>query len=96
MTQYQVDSDAVATATGAVRGSIGRLTAECSGMYNQLTALQSSWTGGASAAFQTVVTDWKTTQQRVEEALTTINNALNIAGQQYADTEAANARMFGR
>jgi WXG100 family type VII secretion target len=96
MTQYQVDSDAVTTATGAVHSSIGRIQAEVSGMLGQLTALQGSWTGAASTAFQSVVTDWKSTQQRVEEALTAINSALNVAAQQYSDIETANARMFAR
>jgi early secretory antigenic target protein ESAT-6 len=36
------------------------------------------------------------TQQRVEENLAAINQALTLAAQQYADTEVANARMFGR
>jgi hypothetical protein len=42
------------------------------------------------------VNDWKATQQRVEESLAGINHALSQAGQQYADIEAANARLFQR
>ena len=96
MTRYQVDSEAVLGATGAVRTSIGRIQAEVSSLHGQLTNLQGSWTGQAAAAFQSVVTDWKVTQQRVEEGLAAISNALGQAGQQYADIEASNARLFSR
>ena len=66
------------------------------GLHGQLTNLQSSWTGQAASAFTGVVTEWKTTQQRVEENLAAINQALTHAGQQYAEIEAANARLFSR
>ena len=96
MTRFQVDSEAVLAATGAARSSMGRIQAEVQGLHSQLINLQGSWTGSAATAFQTVVTDWKATQQRVEESLNSINVALGQAGQQYADIEAANARLFMR
>lgn len=96
MTRYQVDSEAVLSATGAVRNSISRIQSEVAGLHGQLTNLQSSWTGQASMAFNGVVSDWKVTQQRVEENLAAINQALSQAGQQYADIEAANTRLFAR
>ena len=96
MTRYQVDSEAVISATGAVRSSITRIQSEVAGLHGQLTNLQSSWTGQAASAFTGVVTEWKTTQHRVEENLAAINQALTHAGQQYAEIEAANARLFSR
>lgn len=96
MTRYTVDSEAVITATGAARSSIGRIQAEVNGLHGQLTNLQSSWTGPAATAFQGVVSEWKATQQRVEEALGAISQALTAAGQQYAEIEASNARLFAR
>ena len=96
MTRYQVDSEAVIAATSAVRSTIGRLQAEVASLNGQLTSLQGSWSGQAATAFQSVVTDWRGTQQRVEESLGSINTALAQAGQQYAEIEAANARLFAR
>ena len=96
MTRYQVDSEAVISATGAVRSSISRIQSEVAGLHGQLTNLQSSWTGQAASAFTGVVSEWKVTQQRVEENLAAINQALTQAGQQYAEIEAANARLFTR
>ena len=96
MTRYQVDSEAVLSATGAVRTTIGRIQSEVTSLDGQLANLQGSWTGQASSAFVAVVTDWKTTQHRVEETLAAINAALTQAGQQYADIEQANARLFAR
>jgi 6 kDa early secretory antigenic target len=94
MTRYQVDSEAVISATSAVRGSISRIQAEVDALYGQLVNLQSSWSGQAATAFQAVVTDWKGTQARVEQSLGSITTGLAHAGQQYADAEAANARLF--
>ncbi len=96
MTRYQVDSEAVLSATGTVRASIGRIQAEVGGLHAQLTNLQGSWSGQAATAFQSVISEWRATQQRVEESLEGINQALTQAGQQYADIEQANARLFGR
>jgi len=96
MTQFQVDSEAVFSATGAVRGSIARIQAEAEALHSQLTALQGSWTGQAATAFQSVILDWKGTQLRVDESLAGISTALGQAGQQYAEIEASNARLFGR
>jgi WXG100 family type VII secretion target len=94
MTRYQVDSEAVLGATGSVHASMERLSSESSALLGQLVKLQSSWTGSASAAFQSVVSEWRATQQRVEENLGSIGHALAIAGQQYAEAELANARLF--
>jgi len=96
MTRYQVDSEAVLAATGAVRSSISRIQSEVGALHGQLTQLQSSWTGEAANAFSGVVAEWRATQQRVEENLATINQTLTHAAQQYAEIEAANARLFVR
>jgi early secretory antigenic target protein ESAT-6 len=94
MTRYQVDSEAVAAATGNVRAAVGRIQAEVSGLHGQLVNLQSSWTGPAASAFQGVVGEWRATQQRVEENLAAINASLARAGQLYSDAEEQNARLF--
>ena len=96
MTRYQVDSDEVLGTSSAVRASIGRIQAEVGALHGQLVNLQSSWTGPAATAFQTVAASWHGTEQRVAEDLGAINQALAQAGQQYAEAEATNARMFAR
>ena len=94
MAVFSVDSDAVFSASAAVRGTIDRLQGETHAMLAQLTQLQSSWTGSASAAFAGVVEQWRATQRQVEESLTSINAALAAAGRQYADTELATTSLF--
>lgn len=96
MTRYQVDSDAVLGAEAVVRATAARIQGEVAGMLAQLVNLQSSWSGQASMAFQGVVSDWRTTQQHVEQSLTGITQALGRAGQQYADAEQANTSLFRR
>jgi WXG100 family type VII secretion target len=73
---------------------MGRIQAEVGSLYGQLVNLQGSWSGQAATSFQSVATDWKATQQRVEESLAAINQALTLAAQQYAEIEASNARLF--
>lgn len=94
MAIYSVDSDAVLATTHAVHGTIDRLQGETAAMMTQLTQLQSSWTGAAAVAFQSVVDRWRGTQRQVEEMLGEINLALAAAGRQYADAEQLNASLF--
>lgn len=94
MAVFSVDSDAVLTATAAVRGTIERLEAEASAMLGQLTQLQSTWTGSASVAFQSVVDQWRATHRQVEDSLASINHALGMAGRQYAEAELASLSLF--
>ncbi len=96
MTTFQVDSDAVLGTTAAVQASMGRIQGEVQGLLGQLTNLQGSWSGQAATAFQGVISDWRATQQRVDESLESINRALVHAAQQYAEIEQANMRLFGR
>jgi early secretory antigenic target protein ESAT-6 len=96
MTRYQVDSDAVLGATAAAKGTIGRIQGEVGALHGQLTSLQDSWSGPAASAFQAAVAEWKSLEQRVEDVLAQMGAALGQAGQQYAEIEAANARLFAR
>lgn len=94
MTRYQVDSDIVMGTTGAVRARIETIQSEVGAMVNQLTELQSSWTGEAANAFQGIVADWQGTQRRVEESAVHLNTALARAGAQYSEIERANTDLF--
>lgn len=94
MAVFAVDSDSILASTASVRGTIDRLQAESDAMLAQLTQLQSSWTGSASAAFAGVVEQWRSTQRQVEQSLAGINAALAAAGRQYAETELATAGLF--
>ena len=96
MTRYQIDSEAVSAATSSVQAAASRIQADVIGLHSQLLHLQGSWTGQASAAFQTVVADWTATQRRVEESLQLLNAGLAQAGQHYAEIEQQNARLFTR
>lgn len=96
MSRYQVDSEAVLSTTTAVRASAQRIQGEVAALHAQLVNLQGSWSGQAATGFQAVLTEWKSTQQRVEENLASLNHALTQAGQQYAEIEQSNARLFAR
>jgi WXG100 family type VII secretion target len=94
MAVFSVDSDAVFTASGAIRATVDRLESESSALLSQLTQLQGSWTGSASAAFAGVVERWRATQREVAAALAEIDGALSVAGRQYAEVEQASTSLF--
>ncbi|GAA3791433.1 WXG100 family type VII secretion target [Micrococcus endophyticus] len=94
MSIVQIDVEDLRAKSGAVEGSIGRLQAEVGAMEAHLRQLQDTWRGQAAANFQGVLTEWRATQQRVEESLAGIRRAMDAAAQQYQDAEAANAAMF--
>ncbi|RYV51256.1 WXG100 family type VII secretion target [Pengzhenrongella frigida] len=96
MSRYEVDSEQVAHASAAVRGSTAAIRTEVAAMMRHLTELQGSWRGSAASAFGTVMADWASTQQRVEESLDQVTAALGAAATSYADAEQQATRLFGR
>ena len=87
MAQFVVDSETIAAKAAQAKTQVANISAEVTGMTASLQDLQGSWTGSAS-------TNWRGTQKRVEESITQINEALDRAGVNYAETENANAAMF--
>jgi len=94
MAVFSVDSDAVMSATSAVRATGDRLQSDTAAMMAQLTQLQGSWTGSASVAFQAVIERWRAAQREVEAALADISGALGHVALQYAETEMAATGVF--
>lgn len=94
MALVQIDTDDLLAKSSAVEGSIGRLQSEVNTMEAHLRQLQDTWRGQASNNFQEVLTQWRATQARVEESLTSIRHAMSHAADQYLQTETANASMF--
>ncbi|MBG0740409.1 WXG100 family type VII secretion target [Paeniglutamicibacter antarcticus] len=94
MAEFHVNSDDLALKSQAVRGSIDQIRSEVDAMQRNLMDLQSSWTGAAASNFQLLLTDWRSTQLRVEASLESINHALAMAATQYAEAEDANTRLF--
>lgn len=94
MAQFNVDSDTLALKSAGVRGSVERIRGEVETMQRGLEDLQASWTGGAASSFQGLILQWRGTQVQVESSLESINTALSIAADQYAQTEQANTRLF--
>jgi WXG100 family type VII secretion target len=96
MSTFQVDSEAVLAQAGAARHTVDRVQAEVASLSSQLEQLQASWSGTAAAAFRGVVAEWRSAQQRVDDSLGMLGAALAQAGQQYAEIEQQNARLFMR
>lgn len=94
MSRFEVDVAQVTQAGTAVAASAQQIGTEVDRMMGHLLNLQTTWKGQASASFQHLVADWRTTQERVRSSLEEIQRALTLAGRNYAEAEAAAARMF--
>lgn len=95
MSTFQVDASQVLSIAHSAAATAGRISSDTAGLLAQLTGLQSSWSGAAALAFQDTVTQWRTTQQVVEQSLANIHQALAAAATQYSEVEQANLRLFG-
>lgn len=96
MTTYQVNSEAVLSATSQAKATIARVQADLHQLTANLQALESSWSGQAAAAFQGVLAQWRSTQIALEGELIHITDSLEFAAQHYIEMEQANARLFLR
>ncbi|GAA3631862.1 MULTISPECIES: WXG100 family type VII secretion target [Kineosporia] len=94
MPRFEVDSVQVVQASAAVQASAQQIGTEVDRMMRHLVQLQGSWSGSAATSFQSVVGDWRVTQERVRVALEQIQAALAQAGRQYQEVEDAAVRMF--
>lgn len=94
MSVFTVDTEAVHAAQGAARATMERLQAESTTLMTQLTQLQSSWVGTASAAFQGCAEQWRGAQLHVEQVLDSIGTSLGSAATQYADADQYSAGLF--
>lgn len=96
MTRYHVDSEAVLHATQHAKATITRVQSDLQQLTANLQALQSSWSGQAATAFQSVLGEWRTTQHNVDAQLIAITEALGHAATHYIELEHANIRLFQR
>lgn len=94
MSVYTVDTDALLITNAAARGTIERLRSESQALKAQLTQLQSSWSGSASAAFQSCSEQWAAAQLHVEQVLESIGNALGSAATQYSEADLHSTNLF--
>lgn len=94
MAVFSVDSDAVVSATATTRATAERVRADVAALISNLQGLSSTWTGGASMAFQEILELWRATQRDVDSALDRVNLALDGAARQYSEAEQASMGLF--
>lgn len=96
MTRFEVDSSQVEAAAARARQSAAAIHGEVAGMMTQLLDLQSTWSGAAAQSFAAVAQEWRGTQQIVEQSLTQITEALDLAAQTYTEAESHAHRLFAQ
>ncbi|MFL4478747.1 WXG100 family type VII secretion target [Paeniglutamicibacter sp. ORCA_105] len=94
MSTFAANTNEMQARSMSLHATIERVRAEVNSLTSSLQDLQGTWQGAASTNFQSVVADWRNTQARVEESLSSIGTALNRASVQYDEAEAANASLF--
>lgn len=95
MNLIRVDAGAISAASSATKIQITAIETEVTKLTANLAALEASWSGVAATAFQDALNSWRATQATVEASLAELNRVLEMASSQYAEVEAANARLFG-
>ncbi|MBX3312542.1 MAG: WXG100 family type VII secretion target [Microbacteriaceae bacterium] len=95
MNLIRVDAAAIATAATVTKAQIAAIETEVAKLTANLTSLEASWSGAAATAFQGALGSWRSAQATVESSLAELNRVLEMASTQYAEVEAANARLFG-
>ena len=96
MTTFQVNSETVAQAAQAAHATIARVQGDLQQLTHSLQSLQGAWSGQAATAFQTVFTEWRSTQVALETQLIQLAESLGFAAQHYAELEIQNSRLFMR
>lgn len=94
MVQFNVDSAQVEQGALSARRHGEAIKSEVQAMTSVLMQMEGTWTGGAAAAFQSALGQWRVTQQQVEASLEALAAALNAAARQYSEVEGANLRLF--
>lgn len=94
MAKFTVDSAEVQAASARTAVTVQQIRTEVAGMMANLTQLQASWTGSASAAFGACADQWRATQANVEASLDQIGRALNAAASTYENAEAGAQSFF--
>jgi len=94
MTTFQVNSETVSQAAQAAHATIARVQGDLQQLTHSLQSLQGAWSGQASTAFQTVFTEWRSTQLALEAQLIQVAESLGFAAQHYAELEIQNTRLF--
>ncbi|MDR2380029.1 MAG: WXG100 family type VII secretion target [Bifidobacteriaceae bacterium] len=96
MSSFQVNSETLGVVASAANGSIAAIQGEIATLNGQCAELASVWTGSAANAFGAAMEQWRGAQRVVEDALASLSQALNAAGQSYAEVEQANMALFTR
>ncbi len=94
MTVYNVDAAQIAAASASANQTADNIRAAVASMMAQLTGLEATWGGAASASFQSVIAQWQATQVQVEAALESVGVALAQASSTYSDAESAATALF--
>lgn len=94
MPSFSVDTQAVVDTAVRARARIATIQTEVDAMNGDLAALQSSWTGSASASMGQCTAQWHATQIQVQSSLDAITQALDASAVAYDDAESANALRF--
>jgi WXG100 family type VII secretion target len=95
MTYLKVTADELHQVAGQLTATAANISAENTQALGKVNALVGQgWEGAASAQFDVLFTQWKTSADQLLESLNGISRLLSGAGTAYAETEAGVARSM--
>lgn len=83
----KVDTGDVASKAATVKSQAATLESQISTLTKDMQALSETWTGSASAAFQSLYQQWKTQATTIQNQLDSISASLKGAGSNYDSVE---------
>jgi WXG100 family type VII secretion target len=94
MTTFTTDTQAMRAKSAQAMNTVEQVRGQVNALQASLQDLSGSWSGGASARFQELTTQWRAVQTQVEESLSRIGQALTSASTRYDEVEQANTALF--
>src|SRR5699024_635103 len=91
---FKANFESISTAGSDIVGGANKIEQQLNDMDSRLRPLQSDWTGSASEAYEQARATWTTTINEMKQLLAEIGAAVTESGQDYQQTDTANARRF--
>ena len=91
---FKANFESISTAGADIAGGATKIEQQLNDMDSRLRPQQSDWTGSASESYEQARATWTTTINEMKQLLAEIGAAVTESGQDYQQTDTANARRF--
>lgn len=91
MSNIGVDFGAISGAAGDIDSQAKQIDQQLDDLHRQIQQLEEIWQGSAGEGFQNTKRQWMNSAKDLQQTLASIGSAVNLAHENYMQTEAKNA-----